>query len=149
MHPYPHVYHVAATGSATGSVFVTSPELPDLTTAPPPQFDGPGGQWSPETLLCAAVADCFVLTFRSFARAAHFDWIQLRCHVDGTLERADGGARFTRFASVAVLTVTPGSDQEKARVLLERAERGCLVSNSLQGTRSLEVQIITVAGPLT
>lgn len=27
---------------------------------------------APETLLCASVADCFILKFRSVARAAHF-----------------------------------------------------------------------------
>jgi organic hydroperoxide reductase OsmC/OhrA len=140
MHPYPHVYHVSAAGSATGSVIVSAPELPDLTTAPPPQFDGPGGLWSPESLLCAAVADCFILTFRALARAARFEWIQLHCHVDGTLERADGIARFT---TAAVLTVATGRDHDKGRALLERAEHGCLVSNSLLGTRTLEVQIVT------
>jgi len=149
MHPYPHIYQAAAAGSATGSVIVSAPELPDLVTAPPPQFDGPGGQWSPESLLCAAVADCFILTFRGFARAARFDWVQLHCHVEGTLERAEGSTRFTRFATAAVLTVAAGADHDKARALLERAEHGCLISNSLQGTRTLEAQIVTAAGPST
>lgn len=145
MHPYPHVYEVTAAGSGEGTVVVASPGLPDLATAPPPQFDGPGGFWSPENLLCAAVADCFMLTFRGFARAARFDWVQLQCRVEGTLEKAEGVTRFTRFVTNAVLTVATGSDQQKARNLLERAEHGCLVSNSLQGTRTLNVQIVTTA----
>ena len=62
MHPYPHQYRASATGKPAGAVTVTSPQLPDIETAPPPEFDGPGGVWSPESLLCAAVADCFILT---------------------------------------------------------------------------------------
>jgi organic hydroperoxide reductase OsmC/OhrA len=31
------------------------------------QLGGPGGQWSPETLLVAAAAECFILTFRAVA----------------------------------------------------------------------------------
>lgn len=137
MHPYPHVYTASAAGSPAGFVTVSSPQLPDLQTASPPQFDGPGGVWSPESLLCAAVADCFVLTFRAIARAARFEWHSLDCRVEGTLDRAEGGSQFTRYATVATLTVPAGSDAEKARALLERAEHGCLVANSLRGTRSL------------
>jgi organic hydroperoxide reductase OsmC/OhrA len=145
MHPYPHVYDVTAAGTGTGTVVVSSPGLPDLATAPPPQFDGPGGFWSPENLLCAALADCFILTYRGVARVARFDWMQLQVRVEGTLEKQEGVTRFTRFATTAVLTVATGSDEQKARNLLERAEHGCLISNSLQGTRTLEVQIVTAA----
>lgn len=142
MHPYPHVYQVSATGAPLGDVMVSSPQLPDIVTAPPPQFDGPGGRWTPENLLCAAVADCFILTFRSLARAARFEWVQLDCRVEGTLERVDGQTRFTRFLTIATLAVQPGNDHGKGRELLERAEQVCLIANSLLGVRTLQVQII-------
>jgi organic hydroperoxide reductase OsmC/OhrA len=70
VHPYPHTYLAAAAGRDCGPVTVTSAQLPSLDTAPPPEFDGPRGAWSPETLLCASLADCFILTFRAVARAA-------------------------------------------------------------------------------
>ena len=59
-----------ASAAPAGSVDVTSAGLPDLATAPPVEFEGPGDAWSPETLLCAALVDCFILTFRAVARAA-------------------------------------------------------------------------------
>jgi organic hydroperoxide reductase OsmC/OhrA len=121
---------------------VASPGLPSLETAPPPEFDGPGGVWSPETLLCAAVADCFILTFRAVSRAAAFPWSKLECRVEGTLERVSGGSQFTRFATHATLTVPAGADAAKARSLLERAEHGCLIANSLRGERTLEALVI-------
>jgi organic hydroperoxide reductase OsmC/OhrA len=142
MNPYPHTYRVAAAGPPGGPVTVTSPSLPDLATAPPPEFDGPGDVWSPETLLCAAVADCFILTFRSLSRAAQFSWASLECRVEGTLERVDGQAQFTRYACLAKLTVPPGADPAKARSLLERAEHVCLISNSLRGARTLEAEVL-------
>ena len=122
-------------------VQVASPNLPELETAPPPEFDGPGGIWSPENLLCAAVADCFILTFRAVSRAAKFEWVKLECRVEGTLERVDGQSQFTRFASHATLSVPAAADQDKARALLERAEHGCLIANSLRGTRTLETRV--------
>jgi organic hydroperoxide reductase OsmC/OhrA len=144
LHPYPHLYRVSAAGTAAGIVTVSSPRLPDLETAPPPEFDGPGGVWSPENLLCAAVADCFILTFRGVSRAARVEWVKLECRVEGTLERAEGGSQFTRFVTFATLTVAEGTDHVKARALLERAEHSCLVSNSLRGTRTLEAEIVTL-----
>ncbi len=145
MHPYPHRYEVAATGAATGMVAVSAETLPSLETAAPPEFDGPGGVWSPESLLVAAVANCFILTFRSIARAAHFEWTELRCEVHGVLERAGGVTQFTSFTSHARLTAPPGVDRPKGLELLERAEKLCLVANSLRGERHLEAEIIESA----
>ncbi|HEU4778512.1 MAG TPA: OsmC family protein [Steroidobacteraceae bacterium] len=129
-------------GTTAGTVTVAAPQLPDITTAAPPEFDGPGGIWSPETLLCAAVVDCFILTFRSVSRAAQYSWLTLECRVEGTLERLEGQAQFTRYASFAKLTVPKGSDTAKARSLLERAEQSCLISNSLRGNRTLETEVL-------
>jgi organic hydroperoxide reductase OsmC/OhrA len=142
MHPFPHVYHVAAASSPDSLVEVTAQGLPALQTSAPPEFDGPPGNWSPETMLCASVADCLILTFRAIARASRFDWQHLSCEVDGTLERVDGTSRFTRFVSRARLVVPAGSDESKARFLLEKAEHGCLIANSLTAQRELVAEII-------
>ena len=141
MTPYPHTYSVTADASASGVVSVASPGLPAIKTAPPKEFDGPGDVWSPETLLVAAVADCFILTFRGVARAARFEWVSLAAHVDGALDRDAGVTQFVRYVTRATLTVQPNSDHAKARDLLERAEKLCLVANSLRGARALEVQV--------
>jgi len=146
MHPYPHLYRASASATPVSSVTVASLSLPAIETAPPPEFDGPGGRWSPETLLCAAVADCFILTFRSVSRAAQFSWLDLECRVEGTLERVDTQAQFTRYACFAKLTVPTGSDVAKARALLERAEHNCLIANSLRGTRTLELEVLEESG---
>jgi len=142
MHPYPHTYSVSAKGTTTGLVPVESPGLPVLTTAPPKEFDGPGDVWSPETLLVAAIADCYILTFRGVARAAKFDWDDLKCEVEGILERVDGVTRFSGYTNHATLTVKPGTDHSKAEELLERAERVCLVNNSLLGDRRLVPNVL-------
>jgi len=141
VHPYPHTYVVAATGDTAGTVAVSSPNLPDLHTAPPPEFDGPGGMWSPESLLCASVADCFILTFRAVSHAARLEWQRLECRVEGVLDRVERTPQFTRFTTFATLTVPPGTDTAKARELLERAERTCLIANSLRGSRALDAQV--------
>lgn len=142
MHPYPHVYTVNAAAQATGEVALRSAGLGDLPSMPPPEFDGPGGYWSPETLLAAAVADCFVLSFRSVARASKLDWTNLDAGVEAVLERVDGVTRFTRFTTRARLTVPAGTDAARARSLLEKAEKVCLITNSLGGESHLEAEVV-------
>lgn len=142
MHPFPHVYQVSATSSQNSLVEVSAAGLPSLQISPPPQFDGPAGNWSPETLLCASVANCLILTFRAIARASRFDWHQVGCDVEGTLERTEGNSRFTRFVSRVRLVVPAGTDANKAKLLLEKAEHGCLIANSLTAQRELVAEII-------
>jgi organic hydroperoxide reductase OsmC/OhrA len=145
MHPYPHHYRVTATATPQGEVATGSGTLPGVAVTSPPEFDGPEGYWSPETLLAAAVADCLVLTFRAVARASKFEWRSLQCETEAVLERVGGNSQFTRFVTRARLEVPAGSDEARARQLLEKAERGCLVANSLNGARELVAEI--VVGP--
>ena len=142
MHPYPHAYTATANGRPEGTVAVTSPKLPEIATAPPPEFDGPGDVWSPETLLCASLADCFVLSFRAIARASKLEWTNLACRVEGILERVDGVTQFTAYTTFASLKVSPGFDPANAHRLLEKAERLCLISNSLRGKRTLVAEVV-------
>jgi organic hydroperoxide reductase OsmC/OhrA len=141
MQDLPHHYSVAAGAQAEGPVVLSSEGLPDLASAAPQQFGGPGDRWSPETLLVAAVADCFILSFRAIARASKLAWTSLECRVEGTLDRVDRAMQFTAFHVRASLRVAPGVSEEQARRILEKAERSCLISNSLKAPSHLEAEV--------
>jgi organic hydroperoxide reductase OsmC/OhrA len=142
MHPYPHLYTVDSSAASSGDVTLSATGLPALASAPPPEFDGPGGRWSPEHLLVAAVADCLILSFRGVARANKFEWHSLECSVDGTLDKVEGRTRFTHMTARTTLRVPAGTDEAKAKQLLERAEHVCLISNSLVAERRIESTIV-------
>ena len=145
MHPFPHRYHVTANAGAMGRVVLSHEGVEPIESSPPVEFDGPGDAWSPEGLLVAAVADCFVLTFRAIARATKLEWTRLQVAVDGTLERNEGQSSFTHFEVHATLDAAAGTDHGQAVVALERAERGCLISNSLKADVHL-VPEVNIAG---
>lgn len=142
MQPFPHVYSVAATGNTVGSISIASSGLPELLSAPPPQFGGTDPQWSPEALLTAAVASCFILTFRALARSSKLEWIHLECKVEATLDRVDGVLQFTRFITRVALTVPSNASTVQCERVLNKAEQGCLVANSLRGGRELQMEIV-------
>jgi peroxiredoxin-like protein len=141
MKDLPHHYKVAATAGPDGDVSLSGEKMDVIRSAPPAEFGGPGDRWSPETLLVASVADCFVLSFRAVARASKLSWTSLSCEVEGTLERKEGAAKFTNFSINAALTVPEDTKEDRARRLLEKAEEICLITNSLSGATHLEIEV--------
>jgi peroxiredoxin-like protein len=141
METLPHHYMVTANSSEASEVSLLSDNLPEIISSPPKQFGGKGNQWSPESLLVAAVADCFSLSFKAIAKASHFDWHSLNCNVTGTLDMEDKKLRFTTFKINAVLTLRQSVKEEKALALLEKAEHHCLISNSLSADVKLSAEV--------
>lgn len=141
MQDLPHHYHTTAKAKAEGPVQVEAPGLPTLSSAPPPEFGGPGDLWSPETFLTAAVADCFILSFRAIARASKIEWHDLECQVVGHLDRVDRVTQFTKMELKVRLHAAEGTDPERAKRVLEKAEKGCLITNSMKSEVHLEAEV--------
>lgn len=142
MHPFPHLYTVTTVGSPGGALSHPDDRLPPLSTNAPAEFGGPGDAWSPEDLLVATVADCFILTFRAVAAASGFTWNDIDCRAEGVLDRVDRTTMFTGFDIHVTLAVPPGTDEERAHRLLEKAEANCLITNSMKGDRELHANVV-------
>jgi peroxiredoxin-like protein len=142
MQELPHQYHVSANAKTEGTITLSADKLPQLISAPPAEFGGPGDQWSPEHLLVASVADCFILTFRAVARASKLEWSNIESSAVGVLDRVDRLTQFTSFTVSAILTVPAGTNVDKAQRVLEKSEAGCLITNSLTAETHLKVQIL-------
>ncbi len=142
MHPYPHKYQASAAGSSSGTVRCSSAGLPDLETSAPPEFDGPEGYWSPETLLVASIADCYVLSFRAVARASRLEWARLDVQVDATLDKVADVTRFTGYVIRPRLVIADAAREGLARTVLEKSKRVCLVTNSLQAECELAPELV-------
>lgn len=142
MDAFPHEYKVAAHAANEGEIILQAEGLENIASAAPAQFDGPGNRWSPEDLLVASVADCFILTFRAIAKFSKLDWSALECSATGTLDKVDRTTCFTAFEIDARLLVPEGTDTDKAHKLLEKSEASCLVTNSLKSKVTLNAEVI-------
>lgn len=142
MHPYPHHYRAEAGAEQTGIIQLTTDSAPALETAAPPEFDGPPGYWSPETLLVGSIADCYILTFRAVARASKLQWEHLAVDVEGVLDRVEGVTRFVRFTIKPRLRVGGGDSESLARTVLDKAKRSCLITSSLSAECTVEPTIL-------
>jgi peroxiredoxin-like protein len=144
MQAFPHHYKVQANASAEGNVILSGADKASMESAPPAEFDGPGDLWSPEDLLVAAVADCFILSFRAISKMSKLPWESLECRVEGTLDRVDRLTQFTEFKMFAKLTIGDEQDKDKAERLLQKAEDTCLISNSLKAVPHLETEVVVI-----
>lgn len=142
MQPLPHVYSVTGAAGATNNLSLIAEGLPRLSSAAPAEFGGPGDRWSPEQLLAAAIASCFILSFRFVARRLWLEWIRLECEAECTLEHVGGVTRFTRVVIHATLTTPATIPITAYEDSLRRAEQGCLIANSLACPRELRMEIV-------
>jgi organic hydroperoxide reductase OsmC/OhrA len=142
MHEFPHHYAVTASSAADSNVALESPGLESLESAGPAEFGGPGDLWSPETMLVASVADCFILSFKAIARASKFEWLSLSCDVVGDLDKVERITQFVGFRLRVTLEVLEGTREDKALRLLEKAEKSCLITNSLKAESHLDAEVL-------
>jgi organic hydroperoxide reductase OsmC/OhrA len=141
MHPFPHHYRVAVSVRPSDIAKLRTGELPEIESAPPKEFGGSGERWSPEGLFTAAIADCIALNFQGIAANSKFPWTRLEGSTSAVLDRVDGKMRFTRFDTHIALVIPAAADPARARLLLEKAEASCPLSNTLNCEKHLTMDI--------
>jgi peroxiredoxin-like protein len=119
-----------------------APVLPCLHVDAPPEFKGHEGSWTPEHLFVGAVNSCFMTTFLAIAENSKLDFVSFRTGANGKLEKLDGqGFMITEITLRPQLVISQARDTERASRILEKAEKHCLISNSIKTTVHLEPQI--------
>ena len=133
-------YQTNAHWSAHRRGIVEAQDIPrTINFSAPVEFQGEPGLWTPEHLLVSALATCFVTTMRVIAEKSKLEVVALEASVEGVLEKAEGGFRFTKFFLHPNLTIAREDDRALAIRLLQKAEHACLISRSLNG----QVEMVT------
>jgi peroxiredoxin-like protein len=128
-----HEYRVNAfaAGGRNGVVHAEG-VLACISFSAPPEFLGEPGRWTPEHFLVAAVASCFVSTFSGIAEKSRLGFVSFNLDAEGVLGNEDGSWRFTEIKLRPVVTILKEEDRDRAILILEKAEKSCLVARSLQ-----------------
>ncbi len=121
---------VAWTGGRRTLVRVGDKE--PLRIATPPEFHGTDPHlWSPEDAFVAAAASCLAVTIAALAERKGLPLRDLSVRAEGVVGRRDDGRfGFLRIEQAVALETDAGREAD-ARLLVEEAEAGCLVSVSL------------------
>jgi organic hydroperoxide reductase OsmC/OhrA len=133
---YKYMTSVLWKGEKKGTLSVAG--KPAVEVATPPEFKGHEGIWSPEDLYVAAVNSCIMTTFLAFAGRAGLAFEGYESEAEGLLEFVDERLVFTKIVVRPRVTLRPGADCKPAEEILHKAEKNCLVSNSLRTEVILE-----------
>jgi organic hydroperoxide reductase OsmC/OhrA len=137
---FPHRYTSTITRIAHGLATIDAPPRPQLIGGPPPELHGDPAHWSPEHLLVSALGLCFFATFDVFAAREGIAVLGWRETVTGVLDKKASGLAFQSFKIEVEVTVDP-ADIERARTVLERASRYCIISKALKVPVTIEPHI--------
>ncbi|MGQ0761349.1 MAG: OsmC family protein [Acidobacteriota bacterium] len=140
---YSYTTEVEWTGGRRGDL--SAPHLPDLAVDAPPEFKGHEGAWTPEHLFVAAVNSCFMTTFLAIAENSKLEFVSFSADAKGKLEKLEGqGFIMTEVVLRPKLLVSHARDLERAGRILEKAEKHCLISNSIKTETRLEPKVDSV-----
>lgn len=123
---------------------ISSPVLDQkIEVATPPEFPkGMPGIWSPEHLFTAAVSSCFMTTFLAIAENSNLEFTGLSCPAEGVLGKSEGKFAMTGITLKPVLVIPREVDRERAERIMIKAEKACLISNSITSVIHLEPTVL-------
>lgn len=138
----PYYYHVDVRWNQERKGVMCSPELETnlgengcIEVATPPEFDkGMHGIWSPEHLFTASIASCFMTTFLSVAENSKLEFVSFVCRAVGKLDKVEGKLQMTEIALQPEVTIANANQRELAVRVLEKSEKACLISNSINSS---------------
>lgn len=133
---YRYSVSVRWTGERKGALAAAG--KPPVEVATPPEFKGHEGIWSPEDLYVASVNVCIMSTFLAFAERAGLAFDKYESEAEGLLEFVDDRLLFTKIVVRPRIALRSAEDRAKADEILQKAERNCLVSNSIRTEVTLE-----------
>jgi peroxiredoxin-like protein len=119
---------------ATGTIHV----------ATPPQFGGEGKPWTPEHLFLSSVSSCFMTTYLAFADKLNFHISGLDCESIGQVEIVEGKYKFTRIDLYPRICIADESLREKATTAVEKTNKYCLISNSVNAEIFYHSEILVI-----
>lgn len=145
---YSYSTEVEWTGERHGDL--RAPVLPQLQIDAPPEFKGHDGVWTPEHLFVASVNSCFMTTFLAIAENSKLDIVSFKAGATGKLEKlSDHGFVMTEITLRPTLVISNPRDFERANRILEKAEKHCLISNSIRSETKLKAEISVADGGLS
>jgi organic hydroperoxide reductase OsmC/OhrA len=133
--PFPHHYTVQLEDRR-----LSAPPRAPIALGAPPQFGGSDEVWSPEELLVGAALECLWTTFEAYARRDQLEFAGWHGTGTGVLDKSPTGPVFTSITLAIEMTVA-ASDIERARRILDTAEKHCIISNALRVEITVEADI--------
>lgn len=107
----------------------------------PPEFEGPGGGFSPEDIYALALANCFIATFKVITAKSKLDFKDLKLKSKLTVDRGEGGVPWMSKIEIGV-QLSGVTNPDRALQLLEKTSKNCMILNSTKTEKEFQFKIL-------
>lgn len=145
----PHYYSIKVTQNDGGKggeqgrvgtlISSTNTNFPKITVQSPAEFKGPKDEtgntldWTPEDLFVASAAVCLFTTFVAIAENSKLQYSSFSIVANGKLEKLpERGMVISEIEQIVYLSILKEEDTGKAERILQKAEKHCLIANSMK-----------------
>lgn len=144
-----HLYEVEVEWKSERRGIVRALNVPSVEVDAPVEFKGSGNGWSPEHLLVASVNTCFLMTFLAVAENSRLEFVSFSSTARGKLEKVEGaGYQISEIEIKPRVVLRSGADLGRTARILEKAEKGCLIANSIKTAVKVEPEIYVKQTPV-
>jgi osmotically inducible protein OsmC len=137
---------VGTTARGSGVVRAASTESFELSATIASRIDVIQGKTSPEELLAAAHATCFVTSLGSELARVGTPPERMFVHCTITMDEVEGGHHRIVASDIAARAVAPGADAESLAQAAEDADSGCPFSALIRASAIVSVQAVLEEG---
>lgn len=139
-----HYYQVKASWNNNRNGVLSSKVLDEtITIATPPEFSkGEANVWSPEHYYLAAINGCLLTTFLAVAENFKLKFSNFESDSIGKLEVVERQFIISEVTLTPIVTINEKADESLALKVIEKAERACLISNSVKSKIVMKPTII-------
>jgi organic hydroperoxide reductase OsmC/OhrA len=140
--------HLSWTGAAQGptrdpNTFSRDLEMrfdggPALPMSAAPAYKGDASRFNPELLLVTALSSCQALTYLFLAARAGVVVVGYEDEAEGKLALVEGRMRVAKVVLRPIIRLEEGSDEARARELIDKAHDQCFIANSVTTKVAIE-----------
>lgn len=117
-----------------------SHRVSDIRCAIPPEFNGPGGGYSPEDLFALSLVNCFIATFKVIADTSNLEYSRIRCDALLTVDRNESGQPWMDECNFHFV-LEGATNKDKAERLLNKTAEQCLIWNSVHTKKTVRFTV--------
>lgn len=104
----------------------------------PPEFNGPGGGFSPEDLFAQALTNCLIATFKVYAENSRLTFDDLSVLTDLSVDMNEDKKTVMKRCHFKVQLKNP-SNEDKGRLLIKKAFDSGFILNSVKTEMTYEL----------
>ena len=135
MSTIPKSFKVESIGaSGVSSLWInklTDKQCTPIAMAIPPEFEGPGGTYSPEDLYALSLMNCYLATFKFIAEKSKLEYSEVLASADLIVDKGEEKSPWMERVNIKV-ELNGCANRERALGLMEKTKAHCMILNSVK-----------------